>query len=401
MTETAVLYRILNPDPVARREAASEFLSRSRAPFHVEIVDRILTELTRSLSAEQLAELQSWAENLPANPATAYACAKLSAECGDAASLAHWEQFLRLTSQRDPFVLLPYIKLLRDAGRLDEAAAHLRLALSPPPRYAYFPKVDKLVADLAARTDTHLRQCRIAILGISTTMLLVPVLKSLCFRDRIRAEVYEGLYGSIDQEILDPASGLASFRPDVVILLANWRSLQLPAVCDDETARVSEIMTAHSDRWKLLHENFGCHVIQQAVDFPAAESHGYLANSLPGGRRRMLRLVNLQLQEAAGSHVSILDTPPYSVRLGLKWEDQAQWYNFQQHPSTESLPVLADSLMAQLRAVLGLTRKVLVTDLDNTLWKGIIGEDGLDGIKIGAGSPTARPMRVCNSIYLT
>ena len=383
MTETAALYRILNPDPAVRRQVAFEFLSQA-APVKIETVDRILTELTRSLSTEQRAELQSWAESLPANPASAYLRAKLAD--GDS-SLAHWERFLRLTSDRDPFVLLPYIKLLRDAERLDEAATQLRLALWPPPRYAYFPKVDKLAAELAAGTETHLRQCRIAILGASTTALLAPVLKSLCFRDRIRTEIYEGLYGSVDQEILDPASGLAAFHPDVVILLAHWRSLQLPAISEDEPARVDEIVTAQSNRWKLLREKFGCHVIQQAFDFPATEAHGYLANSLPGGRLRMIRLVNLRLLEAAGSHVSILDTAALQSEAGTKWQDQVQWHNFQQHPSTEALPLLADALMAHLRAALGLTRKVLVTDLDNTLWKGVIGEDGLEGIKIGPGSP--------------
>ena len=388
MTEAAVLYRILNPDPAVRREVASEFFARAEAPFKAEIVDRILTELTRSRSAQQRVELHSWAKTLPVNVATAYVCARLAEECGEtASSLAHWERFLRLTSDRDPFLLLPYIKLLRDAGRLEEAATHLRLALSQPPRYAYFPKVDKLVADLAAGTETHLRQCRIAILGASTTALLVPVLKSLCFRDRIRAEFYQGLYGSVDQEILDPASGLAAFKPDVVILLDHWRNLQLPAVSEVESARLEEIVAAQTNRWKMLHQQFGCHIIQQAFDFPAAEAHGSLANSLPGGRSRMIRLVNLRLQEAAGSRVSILDTPLLQCEVGMKWQDQAQWYNFQQHPSTESLPVLADALAAHLRAVLGLTRKVLVTDLDNTLWKGVVGEDGLEGIQIGPGSP--------------
>jgi FkbH-like protein len=387
MTE-AVLYRILHPDPAARRQAAAEYFSKSQAPFQSEIVDRILSELTRPPSGDSTAELLSWAENLPVNPQTAYACAKLAAECDHPArSLPHWERLLQLTSDRDPFVLLAFIKLLRDAGRLDEAALHLRRSLSPPPRYAFFPKADKLAADLASRTETHLRQCRIAILGASTTVLLTPVLRTLCFRDRIRAEFYEGLYGSVDQEILDAASGLASFRPDIVILLAHWRSLQLPAISEEEGARVDKIAAAQSARWKRLHETFGCHIIQQAFDFPAAEAHGYLANSLPGGRRRMIRLLNLRLQEAAGSHASILDTPLLQCAAGMHWQDQSQWYNFQQHPSTESLPMLADALTAHLRAVLGLTRKVLVTDLDNTLWKGVVGEDGLEGIKIGPGSP--------------
>ncbi len=63
------------------------------------------------------------------------------------------------------------------------------------------------------------------------------------------------------------------------------------------------------------------------------------------------------------------------------------WHSFKQHPGSEALPALAELQQAHLRAVLGLTRKVLVTDLDNTLWKGIIGEDGLGGIRIGPGSP--------------
>lgn len=388
MTEVEILYRVLDPEPAVRRQAASEFFSKPPALFQAEIVDRILAGLTRSLSAEELATLQTWAESLPASPATAYFCTRLAAQRDDRASaLSHWERFLGITSERDPFVLLPYIKLLRDAERLDEAATHLRLALSPAPRYAFFPKVDKLATDLASRTETHLRQCRIAILGASTTALLTPVLKSLCFRDRIRAEFYEGLYGSVDQEILDPSSGLEAFQPDIVILLSHWRSLQLPATSENEDARVEEIVAVQSSRWKQLQERSGCHVIQQAFDFPASESHGYLANSLPGGRFRMIRLLNLRLQEAAGSHVSILDTPLLQCEVGPKWQDEVQWYNFQQHPSTEALPVMADALASHFRAVLGLTRKVLVTDLDNTLWKGVIGEDGLEGIKIGPGSP--------------
>src|SRR5262249_43672737 len=56
-------------------------------------------------------------------------------------------------------------------------------------------------------------------------------------------------------------------------------------------------------------------------------------------------------------------------------------------PSAEALPELAEEIMAHVRAVLGLARKVVVCDLDNTLWKGVVGEDGVEGIKVGPGSP--------------
>ncbi len=72
--------------------------------------------------------------------------------------------------------------------------------------------------------------------------MLIPVLEALCLRDRIRAEFYQGLYGAIDQEILDPESGLASFRPDVVFLVNHWRDLALPpVVAHDEDESVQQV----------------------------------------------------------------------------------------------------------------------------------------------------------------
>ena len=70
-----------------------------------------------------------------------------------------------------------------------------------------------------------------------------------------------------------------------------------------------------------------------------------------------------------------------------RWESPAQWCTAKQHPAPEALPALVDAQMAHVRAVVGLTRKVLVCDLDNTLWGGVIGEDGLTGIRLGPGSP--------------
>jgi FkbH-like protein len=86
--------------------------------------------------------------------------------------------------------------------------------------------------------------------------------------------------------------------------------------------------------------------------------------------------------------VSILDTPGVQRRAGeQQWADAMLWHKFKQHPANGALPMLGEECAAHIRAVLGLTRKVLVADLDNTLWNGVIGEDGLDGIGIGPDSP--------------
>jgi len=269
----------------------------------------------------------------------------------------------------------------------EPAAAQLRRALEQPLRYAFFPRAEKLVTQIAARIDSYARACRIAVLGSHTTSLLIPVLKAYLLRDKVQAEIYEGMYGAVEQESLDPASGLARFRPDIVFLPASWRALDL-AAAQEEAAALAGILDGRRALWERLANQFGCHVVQQAFDFPAEEPYGYLAASQAGGRTRLIELVNLRMREEAPGYVSILDAPAIERELGVsRWQDDMLWHSFQQHPSTEALPALADALAGHVRAVLGLTRKVLVTDLDNTLWKGVIGEDGLNGIKIGPGSP--------------
>ncbi len=286
------------------------------------------------------------------------------------------------------YVLLSNARVLSDVGKYEEAARALRRALELHPKYPFFPRAEKLTAALAGQVTSWTRRCRIAVLGASTTNLLVPVLHALAFRDRIRAEIYEGQYGSMQQEILDPSSGLSRFRPDIAFLIASWHDLHLPPVVADEDAFVANVVDQFRPLWERLSMEFGCHVVQFGFDYPADESYGYLGRSLRGGRTRVVTLLNLRLHEAVPSYVSVLEPTALQRDTGqTRWNDPVMWYSFRQHPSPESLPVLAEAMMAHVRSVLGLTRKVLVTDLDNTLWKGVIGEDGLDGIQIGPGSP--------------
>lgn len=345
--------------------------------FQQEVVDALASD----------AALSAWLGEAPETPNTVYLRARAASDAGDAQTAAkNWERFFALQQLRDPFHLLAYSRTLSDSGRWDEAAMQLHRALDQRPRYAFYPRAEKLVRSVARESSTHLRECRAAVLGTSTTSLLIPVLRACFLRDRIKAEIYEGLYGAAQQEILDPSSGLSKFRPDIVFLPSSWRDLRLPGIVENETEFVEGIVEHQKGLWKRLSETFGCHVVQHAYDFPADEAYGYLGGSLKGGRTRVIQLLNLRLTEAAPSNASILDTPALQRQCGALWEDETLWQNFQQHPSSECLPALADLMAAHARAVLGLTKKVLVTDLDNTLWKGVIGEDGLDGIKIGPGS---------------
>ncbi len=265
----------------------------------------------------------------------------------------------------------------------------MRQALAMRPSYTFYARAQRTIDDIAAHADSAVREARIAVLGSSTTSLLVPILRALSFRDRIAASFYEGAFGAFRQEALEPGGPLSAFAPSIAVLAPNWRDLDLPAIGGDDPNRaVERIVDEHRALWTSLHGRFGCHIVQYAFDVPADDSAGLLSQQLASGRRRSIRRINLALADAAPPGVSLLDTEYLAAEAGLeRWSNPRLWYLARQHPSTEALPPLAEELMAHVRAVLGLSRKVLVCDLDNTLWKGIIGEDGVAGIDVGPGSP--------------
>jgi FkbH-like protein len=367
--------------PGSKLRVARAFLERLERAFDREALD-VLAEAMSDAGPELI-------HGVSRSPSGCYLRAKVFSAVGDLDRAAdEWAQFFSCTPAPDPWVLLQSVMTWVRLGRYSEAALHLRDLFHKHPPYSLYVRTERLVQRVWEQCPPQLRQCRIALLGSSTTSLLVPVLRALCFRDGINAAFYEGPYGNFRQEILDPESGLYRFRPSVVLLMTHWRDFQLSPLAGDEDAQLDRIVSDLSDLWRRLSEGCGCHIVQHAADFPAEEPYGYLASSLPGGRSRLITRLNLRLATERAEYVSLLDTPAVVAQVGSEvWSDASFWYTAKQHPGPAALPHLAEAQLAHVRAVLGLTRKVAVCDLDNTLWGGVIGEDGLEGIQIGPSSP--------------
>lgn len=368
-------------DEAARLKCASEIVHELDARFDADVCTLLLGALDESDGAVQT----SWLAALPQTPNSAWLRAQLLPDSTQVA-LA-WQDFFSFRVDRNPFDLLAWSRALAAVGDYDRAVRQLRLALSQGVGHAFFVRAETLVQKLSASAHSNLRLCKIAILGSSTTSFLLPVLRALCLRDGINAEFYEAPYGSIDQEMWTEKSGLTDFRPHIVLLAMHWRDLALDAATKDDRSWVSQFLEGCKQQWTHLTDRFACQIIQPSFDYPALESYGRLASVLSGGRTRMIDALNLGLREVALPNVSILDVAAVQRDVGnQRWQDDLAWVRYRQHPSLEALPDLAESYMAIIRAVLGMSRKVLVADLDNTLWGGIIGEDGLDGIKVGPDS---------------
>jgi FkbH-like protein len=369
--------------------AAHDMCGRLDEGFVPATADFLLAQLAPSTDAERSA-VAEWADTLPATIAGSYIRAvSYSAAGRHADAAAAWEEFFERFPSQDPFLMAQRARAVSRAGSWEPAALHLRHALETRPGHTFYARMQRLIDEVAGRAPGAVRQARIAVLGSSTTSLLIPILRALCFRDRIGVTFHEGAFGAFRQEILERDGPLAAFKPTIVVIAPHWRDLELPAIGEvDQRDVPAAIVDEYRGLWAALHAAHGCHVIQHTFDLPADDSAGLLSVQLAAGRRRLIRRVNLALAEARPAGVSLVDTEQVAAEVGTeRWSNPRLWYLARQHPSSEALPQLAEEQMAHVRAVLGLSRKVLVCDLDNTLWKGVIGEDGLDGIKVGPGSP--------------
>ncbi len=370
-------------EPGKLREAAA-VLAQCGNAFHAGSIDALYEALRDA--APHTATI-AWAASLPATIAAHYLRARLFAASDPALAAESWTKFFSLAPCTDPMLYLEAARTFARAKQYGEAARHLREALSRPAKYSFFARSESLVRQLWRESPPAARRCRIAIVGSSTTNLMVPVLRALCFRDGIDAEFYEGLYGAFRQEVLSPESGLHRFRPDFVFLANNWRDLNLPALSEDPASVVERSVSEFKALWTALGDALHCHVVQHTFDRPGADAYGYLSEAMPGGRARVIRRINEAMLDNAPPFVSLLDLDSIAAEAGAeRWSDPLLWNNAKQHPALEALPALAEWQIAHVRAALGLTRKVLICDLDNTLWGGVIGEDGLQGIRIGPGS---------------
>jgi FkbH-like protein len=234
---------------------------------------------------------------------------------------------------------------------------------------------------------------RLAVLGSSTLEHLLPGIRVGGLRRNLWVKTFTGHYGQYLQELLDESSDLYAFKPTDVLFVFDANhlfGLQTPVGhAASSEALLDEIGAKLSSHWKTAQERLGCHVIQQTV-LP-------LAPALLGQNEHRLGLSQLELTfklnerlrlMADASGVDLLSLDRQILADGLNaWHDPILWHKAKQEISPLTAPVYGDLVARLLAAAQGRSAKCLVLDLDNTLWGGVIGDDGLEGIKLGQGSP--------------
>ena len=230
------------------------------------------------------------------------------------------------------------------------------------------------------------RSTKVALLGSYTTTQLGAMFCLAASRLGIAVDLYESHYGQYQQEVIDPKSGLYAFSPDIVVLAVHEKDLRLPEYSQSPEEEVQQEVSRWTALWKAVAERSGARIIQHNFALPCEVPIGHLATRLPGSRYMMAQAVNAGLGEAAANGVSLVDCERLSAFVGKqRWCDPRYWNLSKQAVALEAIPLLARHTAAVMGAALGLSRKCLVLDLDNTLWGGVIAEDGLAGIQLGHG----------------
>ncbi|MDM4764889.1 HAD-IIIC family phosphatase [Pelomonas sp. SE-A7] len=288
------------------------------------------------------------------------------------------------------------IQALLAEGRLQAAVEAARLLLNEQGT----PLNQRFVRQQAqAVTTPGLKPFKLALLSSFSIEFIHDALIAQGFANGLAVEIYQSGFGQVRQEILNPASGLYAFAPDLTVLAVegeDWlpelyagfmdadpgsdQLAQATTRCRDEIAELARQFRSRASKPLLVH-NFAQ---------PAHRSAGIADGRLAASQQALLAGFNQGLAQAL---TEVVDCYVFDYAALVSQQGARHWYDarmrlYAKAPiASAMLGALSREYMKYARAFTGLSKKCLVLDLDNTLWGGVIGEDGLDGIQLGANYP--------------
>ncbi len=238
---------------------------------------------------------------------------------------------------------------------------------------------------------------KIAVLGGSTTNDIKKILELFLLNAGIEPSFYESEYAQYWQDVMFDNEELAKFGPDLIYIHTSSRNIQrFPNVRmsgKDIERLAEETMTPYIQMWDKIAQVYHCPVIQNNFEQPFYRLLGNKDVSDPHGKLHFVNQLNEKLYAYAGEHDNfyIQDINFLASCYGLaRWSDPYYWHMYKYALAVPAIPELAYNLSNIIKSIYGKNKKALVLDLDNTLWGGVVGDDGPENIEIGQETPTAQ-----------
>jgi FkbH-like protein len=239
------------------------------------------------------------------------------------------------------------------------------------------------------RSFTAFKSIRLAVLGDSSTQLLVQAIKGYGFDYSVNYEIFEADYNQIDRLVFDPGSELYGFNPDFVLILRSSEKLLKDFYHTDNHQRESfaETQLQYMDSlFQNISARLSCKVIMNTFIETDDSVFGNYASKTKASFVYQVKNLNLKLMDFCREKKSVflLDIASLSVSKGYaNIFDPKMYVNGDIVFNLDFVPYVAKNIHDIIQAINGIFRKCVILDLDNTTWGGIIGDDGIEGIQIG------------------
>lgn len=231
---------------------------------------------------------------------------------------------------------------------------------------------------------------RIAVLGGSTTHDIIRMLELFLLNYGIEPEFYESEYAQYWQDAMFDNEELVQFHPDLIYVHTTGRNITFFPDMEDSLQGIEDKLEAQMNHframWEKLENTYHCPVIQNNFEFPFYRILGNRDGYDPHGKTAFIQRLNMEFARYAAQHEHfyIYDIQYESAAFGLdRWTDPSYWHMYKYAMSMQAIPDFAFHLSHIIKAVFGKNKKAFVLDLDNTLWGGIVGDDGPENLEIG------------------
>lgn len=238
--------------------------------------------------------------------------------------------------------------------------------------------------------DAPLARMVLGLVSNGTTDFIAPALAATALRHGISLQVAPASFGVTLQAALDPASEVVQADPDAILLALDYRAyFPYYVLADSADAAVDAAVGYLLKTTEAFQAASRAVLLVQTLAAPPERLFGSFDRRQPGTAPWLAARFNERLiADIVGPGICLFDVEGLATQIGL-----AAWYDRSQHMTARlpfastCVPLYAEHAARLLAAMRGRSRKVLVLDLDNTLWGGVIGDDGIEGIRLGQGDP--------------
>ena len=254
-----------------------------------------------------------------------------------------------------------------------------------------------LKTQLLADDSVQFIDKKIAILGGETTQNIKLMLELFLLNYGIRPEFYESEFNQYYEDGMFPNAKLEEFAPDLIYVCTCIRNIaDFPIMSDSKDmvdAKKSNVVNKFYGLWDSLAQRYHCPVIQNNFEYPFFRLMGNKDASDYHGRVNFVTGINCDFYDYAQSHENfyICDVNYISASYGLdKWSDPFYWHMYKYAVSVPAIPYLAFNVANIIKSIYGKNKKAFNLDLDNTVWGGIVGDEGPENIEIGQETSLAQ-----------